>query len=96
MVPVPEAGAILGESDPRTGNTILHEVASHFPESAVTEQQWLHNVPTWLALFDKILSFTDHVLNAQNKEGCTPLHLAILANQDYMSTALVRAGKIPC
>ena len=91
--------SLLEATEPETGDTFLHVLARHFSEPAVTQQQWEENLPTWLHLFQKVLTYTlrsglDHVLNARNKERCTPLHCAVLANQDYMCSELVRAGDL--
>ena len=59
----------------------------------------MSNLPTWLDSFEKILDFIgrsdsyNYLLDPQNNKDCTPLHVAVLANQDSMCTALVRAGK---
>lgn len=99
MVPDEVVTSVLEATESKTGNTFLHALAKHSSEPAVTQQQWEHNLPTRLQLFQKVLTYTlrsglDHVLNAQNKERCTPLHFAVLTNQDYMCTELVRAGDL--
>ena len=69
------------------GNTSLHMLCSRNPEER-------SSVDIATQIYNALLSAHSQV-NLQNKQGCTPLHLALDAHSVDLSTLLLQSGADP-
>ena len=87
--------------DEWTGNNILHTIANTVTSPIVAQARRVNNLPSWMAVFEKVLDLVTanllgsrKLLNAKNSYGWTPLHVGVVQNNDDMCTMLVRAGEV--